>query len=169
MALATAADAMVYLDGTKITVVDGPAGSGQYDDRTQQQAAQDLLLGYLSAKIDAATLATWNPGTVPAVIRQIAGRMVAAMVYRLVYSQEKAATSAYAAQLWNEAMALLNDVIVGNIVLSDISPNAIVDTEHINEGNFQPNNTYPSNTRVPVIANPDTTQGEYAFGMGGIF
>ena len=160
---------MVYLDGTKIVVVDGVPSTGQYDDRPQVQSASDLVLGYLSAKIDVATIAAWTPGTCPAIVREVTARLVAAMVYRKVYSQEKAANSAYAAALWAEAMAIINDIICGNITLFDIASGAIIDTEHLDRRNFQPNSTYPSNTRVPVLANPDTTQNEYAFGMGAIF
>lgn len=164
--LANASDAQTWLDNAKVTISDG-------DDSLEQNAAEALVRGYLSNKIDSTTLAAWNistPTSIPTVIRLIAGKLVAAFRIRRLVSESKISQGqlSYGQLLYNEAMALLNDVICGKLNLYDVSGTAIEDVDHIDQRYYGLNDAYQA--LIYPIQNPDGSQhGNYAFGMGDIF
>jgi hypothetical protein len=87
-------------------------------------------------------LNTWDePANTPEMIRGIAGRLAAAYVYRKYLSTESNdELSAYAQQLWNEAMMDLDNIRSGNTTVVDEN-NEPVDSTGANLLSFFPNNT----------------------------
>lgn len=106
------------------------------DDKERiEEGVQRVIRGYLAGSVDSAVLATWiSPTTTPDMVREIAGRLIAAQVYRLRFGQQSFDDPEYAQVLYNEAMAMLNDIISGAVEIPGVAAN-----EFTNEF-FEPNN-----------------------------
>lgn len=164
--ISNASDAQTWLDNSKVTITDG-------DDTAEQNAAEQLVRAYLANVVDATTLASWNiatPTSVPGIVRQIGGKLVASFRLRKLYSEGSVTRGVlpYAQVLYNEAMQTINDIITGKAMLYDVAPGATVEDNHINSNAFfWPNNKTAD--AYPILSNPDTTSNSYKFGMGMIF
>lgn len=80
-----------------------------------------IIRGYLAGVIDAATMALWvAPDAVPAIIRAIGGRLGAALIYRLRYSEDALDDPMYAQNKYNEGMRMLQGVISGDITIEEL-------------------------------------------------
>jgi hypothetical protein len=102
--------------------------------------AERIIRGYLAGAIPGTVMATWaSPDTTPELVRAIAGRLIAAFWYRERYSEDSLEDPIYAQTKYNEAMALLQGVISGAIVIDvpEIPPVGA----RFTADDFYPNNT----------------------------
>ena len=148
MPFSNAADANVFLDGTTLLAVDG-----QIDDENSD--AEALIRAYLTNRVPDTVIATWamTPSiTVPELVRDIAGRFVAAFLYRRNISGNDSAVDPYANQLYMEAQSLLEGIIDGTLVIPEVPPEILLNTNHLSEAMF-----YPNNTTIGTDNNPSST------------
>lgn len=125
------ADVQIHLPIDKIKVEAIPDDLAKAKEDTER-----IIRGYLSGVIDSATLAAWNtPENTPEIIRAIAGRMCAALIYRTRFSEQSLDDPQFAQNKYEEAMAMLNQIISGELPVEG------VDTTQFDSGYFFPNNT----------------------------
>jgi hypothetical protein len=110
------ADVQIHLPIDKLRVETIP------DDKDDAyEDAERIIRGYLAGVFESATIASWiSPETTPSQIRAVAGRFAAAKIYRVRYSENSLTDPEYAQVLYNEAMAMLNAIIAGDILLDDV-------------------------------------------------
>jgi hypothetical protein len=91
--------------------------------------AERIIRGYLARVYSGVTIAGWTDptitdpetvGYVPELVRAIAGRFIAAFYYRERYSEDSLDDPQYAQVKYNEAMALLNQIVCGEVKLWDV-------------------------------------------------
>lgn len=114
--LATLGDVNANLDGT---VVEATAEN----TNRIQISVNRVVRGYLSRVVPAAIVATWtSPENTPDIIREIAAKLIAAQLYfnQTAKSSTVVGPTNYAQILYNQAMALLNQVVTGDIPIPDI-------------------------------------------------
>jgi hypothetical protein len=120
--------------------------------------AERIIRGYLANVYSATTLAGWTDptkllptdiGYVPRLIKAIAGRFIAAFYYRERLSEDSLDDPQYAQLKYNEAMALLNGIIAGNIVLDDVTEPAE------SQNSFTAADFYPNNDTDPMFSVDD--------------
>lgn len=102
------------------------------DDNTSllQISIARVVRGYLSRVIDTATLVLWaSPETTPELVRTIAGKLIAAQLFfnETAKSSLTIEDNSFAQKRYDEAIALLNDIISGEIILEDIVINPVED------------------------------------------
>lgn len=116
MSIVSDADVQIHLPVDKLQVEEIP------DDLDEaKKDAERIIRGYLAGVFAPATLAAWiDPASTPAVIRAIAGRFCAALIYRVRYSEDSLDDPQYAQMKYNEAMDMLNKVISGVIILEEV-------------------------------------------------
>jgi len=104
-------DVQVHLPADTLKV------EGIPDDRARvYEDAARIVRGYLAGVVDSATLALWvEPDTTPDIIRAITGRFAAAEIYRLRFGQGSMTDPQYAKVKYDEAMAMLMQIIQGHI------------------------------------------------------
>lgn len=134
--LATATDINTFL----------PAGHIQAEDdeyTAEDLDAQRVIRGYLSGVFTPTILAGWaSPETTPEVIRGVAGRLIAALIYSRAYSGEDPELNDYAQKLYNDAMALLQGIAAGMIIVLDPGTGLpVTDAHNASSADFWPNNT----------------------------
>jgi len=133
-------DVQSWLGQDKIDVTDQNASKVKID-------ADRLIRGYLTGVFTPVTIAGWTtPDNTPEMIRGIAGRLSAAFLYRSIYSEEQEAIPEYAQELYNEAIALLEAIKTGNIVVIDPITGGPVDSSAGGQLEF-----FPDGTTVPVF------------------
>jgi len=132
MALVTDEDVQSHLPKDKLKVEEIP------DDRNQIYLDQERIVrGYLAGVIDSAVLATWiTPVATPQIIRTITGMLAAAEIYRVRFSENSLDDPTYAQSLYNRAMAMLNDIIAGDLLVEGVPDTTVVDNTY-----FWPNDT----------------------------
>ena len=132
MALVDDADVQIHLPIDKLKVEEIP------DDRLDAyEDAERIIRGYLAGVFEAATLAAWtDPESTPSQIRAIAGRLAAAKIYRVRFSENSLTDPEYAQVLYNEAMSMLQMVIDGDLILDDVEDVGLV----FDNTYFEPNN-----------------------------
>jgi len=89
-----------------------------------QVSVARVVRGYLSRIIDPVSLASWvTPDVTPDIIREIAAKLCASQIYYNEISRTsiEVTNNNYAQRKYDEAMALLQEVINGSIVLYDPS------------------------------------------------
>lgn len=108
-----------------------------------QIEAWRLIRGQLASSFTPVTLAGWvDPNSTPDLIRGIAGRLIAAYIYRAVYSEESdTVVPAYAQLLYNEAISMLADIRAGNLTVVDVNGNPIAGGAGFTNTDFYPNNS----------------------------
>jgi hypothetical protein len=133
MALCTDKDVQNHLPVDKLKFEEIP------DDREQLILdAERVIRGHLAGVLSASTLATWlDPDSTPQLIRAIAGRLVAAQVYRLRYSEDSLDDPEFAQRTYDEAMRLLMGIITGSIILEEVEE----PTTQFDNTYFWPNNS----------------------------
>jgi hypothetical protein len=136
------ADVQIHLPVDKLKVEEIP------DDLSDAKSdAERIIRGYLAGVIDSATLATWlTPATTPAIVRAIGGRLTAALIYRVRYSEASLNDPEYAQNKYNEAMTMLQNIIDGSLIVEGVPDTTVVDNTY-----FWPNNT----TDEPVFTMGD--------------
>jgi hypothetical protein len=110
--------------------------------------AQRLIRARLVNNYDQIVLDLWtSPTATPELIREIAGKLIAAKFYAKLIAEDDPTGSAFAQELYNEAIASLNDLRDGNITLLDTSGNIIANSD------FSPTSFWPNNsTQAPSFA-----------------
>lgn len=117
MPLVVIDDINVHLPEDKLEVLNA-------DDDALQLEAERVIKGRLSGTFSPATLATWTvpgptfpPATVPQVIQEIAGLLIASFVYARAFSSEVGGVPEYAQWLYDRAMAMLDEIVLGTTVI----------------------------------------------------
>jgi hypothetical protein len=130
MALVTDEDVQSHLPKDKLKVEDIP------DDRNQIYLdAERIVRGYLAGVIDSSVLAAWTtPTATPGIIRTITGKLCAAEIYRVRFSEQSLDDPKFAQNQYNEAMALLKGIVAG-----DIRVEGVEDTTQFDNTYFEPN------------------------------
>lgn len=111
MPLIDDADVQIHLPVDKLKIEEIP------DDLSDaKRDAERIVRGYLTGSVDALTLASWDtPDHTPDTIRAIAGRLCAALIYRVRYSEATTEYAEYAQMLYNEAMMMLQRIVDGTL------------------------------------------------------
>lgn len=129
-------EAWFSVNGDKIDINDANSSKAKIE-------ADRLIRGMLAGVFTALTMSGWTtPETTPEQIRGISGRLCAAYIYRGIYSEEQEAVPEYAQTLYNEAIAMLNDIKTGNLVVVDPGVNPV-------EGNTGILSFWPDDTTTP--------------------
>lgn len=117
MPLVNDADVQIHLPVDKLKVEEIP------DDRARAyEDAERIIRGHLSGVFPAAILGLWvTPEATPPEIRAVAGRLAAAKIYRVRYSENSLDDPGYAQTLYNEAMSMLQSIIDGDIILTGVT------------------------------------------------
>ena len=115
--LASLEDVNAFLPSDKFKATDGNP-----DLALLQIDVDRLVKGYLSGAFSSSTLAGWAaPSSTPALIRSIAGRLIAAFYYAKKVSEDLPDwDGTYPQRLYNDAMALLEKIRMGEIVLIEV-------------------------------------------------
>jgi hypothetical protein len=114
------------------------------DDQLQLDAER-IVKGYLSNVYSAATLAAWAiPTQTPGLIRSIAGRLIAAWFYASKTAGDVAGFPDYSQNKYNEAIALLEQIRSGDIVLTEVVEEAATGER------FTINDFYPNDIEDPA-------------------
>jgi len=90
-----------------------------------QVSVARVVRGYLSRVLDGATLMSWDePTDTPEVIRVIAAKMIAAQLYFNSASRTSLTIDerSFSQIRYDEAMAMLNAIIAGEIILVEAPP-----------------------------------------------
>lgn len=121
-------DVNVFLPEDKLVVYTA-------DDDALARDAERIIKARLASVYSPATLASWQqpgdifpPATVPKIIQQIAGRLVAAMFYAKTFSSEVAGLPEYAQWLYDQAMKMLDEIVLGLTVIPEDEGGEVVDT-----------------------------------------
>lgn len=89
-------------------------------------SVERIIRGYLSRVVSNSTMFSWDdPDSTPEIIREIAGKLIASRLF-FVRTLSTAITideTHYAQRLYNEAIALLAQIVSGEIII----PNIIVE------------------------------------------
>lgn len=119
-----------------------------------------IIRGYLAGVYLPATIAGWTDptetdpttvGYVPELIRAIAGRFIAAFWYKERYSEDSLEVPQYAQDKYNEAMAMLQGLVLGTLGLVDVAESP-VSTSELTADDFTPNDA----TVGPFFSMEDT-------------
>lgn len=110
------ADVQIHLPVDKLRVEEIP------DDLAKAKEDTDRIIrGYLAGVVPSATLASWTtPAATPSIIRAIAGRLCAALIYRTRYSEQSLDDPQFAQNKYNEALTMLQGVISGDITITGV-------------------------------------------------
>lgn len=123
MAYASIEDVNANLDESKVLITED-------DDEPEQDSAERIIRGYLSGYVEPLEIASWvTPGNTPELIREVAGKLVAAFRYRKLYSEDVNEVSPYAQQLYDEAIGMLNSIKAGSLSIISLTDDEIVDVQ----------------------------------------
>lgn len=136
--LASKSDIQKWLPADKISIGDGDTDEFQIEVNRTVKA---MLTGVFTPSV----LHAWaTPGATPAIIRSIAGELIAAYVYRKLYSEDSRTIPAYAQGLYDEAVQKLKDIRAGLLAVLDDNDVPITgDTALFTSADFYPNNSAP--------------------------
>lgn len=137
--LASLEDVKTWLPDDKLKITDGSTADFQV---TTYRIIKSQLSGVFTPTI----LNGWSsPSSTPGIIRDIAGRLIGAYVYREAYSEDSPEIPAYAQGLYNEAMDMLMKIREGNLVVVDDNDIPIGGGNQLDmtEGDFYPDKTAP--------------------------
>lgn len=99
------------------------------DDSNSQKPnveARRTIIGQLSGYFSSIVIQSWaDPDSTPVTIRSIAGRLAAAFLYRTLRDSEQDSVSEYAQKLYDEAIADLQLIKTGDIIVLDDSDEPI--------------------------------------------
>ncbi len=133
MVLVSDPDIQVQLPADKLKLEAIPDDVAEVKTDTER-----IIRGYLAGVFEPATLASWTtPDNTPGQIRAIGGRLAAALIYRLRYSEDDLDDPEFAQVKYNEAMSMLRGVMDGSIILDGVTDTA----SSLTSAEFYPNNT----------------------------
>jgi hypothetical protein len=132
MPYATLEEINQHLPATSLQITDA-------EDDPWQLDAERIIRGFLSNVYSGSTIAGWTtPGSTPALIQSIAGRLIAGWFYASKIAGETTDYPEYARRLYDEALELLNQIRSGDIRLSDVSETPTTG-DTITSADFWPN------------------------------
>lgn len=136
--LATLDDVRKWIAGDKLEVDDVNVQGFQIE-------ATRIIKSSLSGVFQPTTLHSWDtPETTPAIIRSIAGELIAAYLYRDVYSEDTPDVPEYAQTLYNEAISMLRDIRTGSLIVVDTNDVPIEENQlDMDSLDFYPNDSAP--------------------------
>lgn len=142
---ATLSDVRTHLPDDKTQIQDG-------EDDLLQIDAKRLIDARLAGTLTTEVMALWiTPTATPPIIREIAGKLIAAKYYATLVSEDEPDGSAFAQNLYNEAIATINDIRNGTLVVLDADGNELDNTGLV-EASFWPNDsTTPSSFTVDEV------------------
>jgi hypothetical protein len=118
-----------------------------YDDSGLQVDTYRFVRSLLTNVFDPAIMTSWStPTSTPAIIRAIAGRLIAAKFYLTLYSEDSDDEPFLAQRLYNEATAMLTQVRDGTLTILDpVTSEEIVVLDDLRWGreDFYPNDDVP--------------------------
>jgi hypothetical protein len=98
-----------------------------------QLTVERMIKAYLTGVYTPLTLSTWTtPDNTPAIIREVAGKLIAGLRYRDRTSEEEPggiSNDNYGQRLYNEAMDMLRAVRSGDMSLVDVVSGDVVATD----------------------------------------
>lgn len=142
--LADLSDVNRYLPTEKIEVTEPELELFEVD-------ASRIIRGYLAGVFSPATIAAWaDPATTPELIRNVAGRLIAALFYRERYSEDFTEDPWYAQKLYDDAMAIIMGIRDGTIVLVDVTEVPTTGLSFTTD-DFWPNDDSPKFTMDQVL------------------
>jgi hypothetical protein len=116
MALIDDTDINVHLPQDKLSA----ESAADYLEEVKNDVER-VIRGTLAGTVDPTEMATWTtPGATPELIRAIGGRLGAAFIYRLRYSEDSLDDPSYAQLKYNEAMEMLKGIVSGTFVLEEV-------------------------------------------------
>ena len=136
--LADLDDIKRWLPDDKLTVTDGSTSSFQVE-------AYRIVKSQLAGVFAPVTLNGWaDPSTTPAIIRSVAGRLIAAYIYREAYSEDIPDIPEYAQALYDEAIMMLTQIRAGTLTVVDEDDIPIGTNElDMTTSDFYPNDDAP--------------------------
>lgn len=145
--LASLDDINTHLPGDKAKMEDA-------DDDLLQIDVNRYVKSLLSGTFTPVVMSGWSsPGNTPELIRSIAGRLIAAKWYATLYAEDTDAVSALAMRLYNEAVAMINDIRSGRQTVLDATLIPIATTSvGLEDGDFFPNDGAPKFTMTKIFA-----------------
>lgn len=103
--------------------------------------ADRLIRARIGSVVSLDTLASWlDPSTTPEIISKISGLLIAAQFYAKLVAEDEADGSAFAQNLYDQAMALIEDIRNGDAIIIGVDGSE-VDTDIISGTSFWPNST----------------------------
>jgi hypothetical protein len=114
--LATVNDINANLDGTIVN-------ANAQNTSLIQVSVNRVVKGYLSRVVDNATMASWtSPDVTPDIVREAAAKLIASQLYYNSTSRSSTTTgpNTFAQKLYDDGMALLNQIIEGEIIIPDV-------------------------------------------------
>jgi hypothetical protein len=122
MAFTTVDDINAYLpDGS---VINSPVVEADAVNVAKiQLSVERVVRGYLARILSTATMASWDePDNTPDIIREVAAMLEAAQLYfdQVAASSLDLDDTHISQILYNRAMALLNDIVSGQVVIPDV-------------------------------------------------
>jgi hypothetical protein len=135
---ASKTDIQAWIQSDKITI----------DDANSEKAnieATRIIKGQLAGFFAPIVIASWaDPDSTPELIRSIAGRLTAAFMHAVVYSEESdREISAYSQWLYTQAMLMLTQILTGDSVVTD-GDGVPIDTSGGGLLSFFPDDTAPA-------------------------
>ena len=134
--LASLSDINAWLPDDKIEAND--ANTQQF-----QIEAWRLIRGQLASSFLPTVLVTWtSPTTTPDQIRSIAGKIIAAYLYKKIYSEDSATIPQYAQDIYTQAITDLAMIRSGAITVVDVNDIPIgINQQGLDTTDFWPNDT----------------------------
>src|SRR4051794_33232194 len=117
------AEILASLDDIKANLDENVADATDENTELLQISISRIVRGYLSGIVDNVTLQGWRtPEITPEIIREAAAKLIAAQHYFNEISKTSPIIDAdsYAQKLYDEAMAILQKIVDGVIVIPDI-------------------------------------------------
>lgn len=103
--------------------------------------ADRLVRTRIGSVVDLTTMSLWlDPASTPEIISTISGLLIAAQFYAKLVAEDEADGSAYAQNLYDQAMALLMDIRNGDAIIIGVDGTE-VDTDILSGTSFWPNAT----------------------------
>ena len=132
MTLADFHDANAHLDGTKIEFASN-------SDAAKEASVADAFVRARLSDTFPDHVANWDydgsPEATPAIVRTIAGMLMAAQRYERLYSEETLDGNDYAQRLRDRATLMLDGIVAGQLSLDDVA----YDIDTLTEAMFYPN------------------------------
>lgn len=113
------------------------------DTLLQQTEAYRLIRAMLFGTFAPAVMTSWlTPDVTPEIIRDVAGELTAAYLYRNAYAEDNSGDiPGYAQSLYDEAVAKIAAIIAGTLAVIGVDGGEITNEMQESETSFWPNNT----------------------------
>lgn len=134
------------LDDINMHLPPGKAEIEDAEDDLLQVDAFRFIRSKLIGKFATTILALWiDPNSTPEIIRAIAGRLIASKWYAEIYAEDSDEDAKFAKTLYDEAIAMLMDILSGASIVIDPTTGEPypTDTGQLTDASFYPNDDNP--------------------------